>query len=45
MIHAVNGLGNRMRALAAGKCLARERNRKLIIVWERDDSLEGACRA
>ena len=40
VIHAVNGLGNRMRALAAGKCLARERNRKLIIVWERDDSLE-----
>ena len=40
VIHAVNGLGNRMRALAAGKCLARERNRKLIIVWERDDSLK-----
>lgn len=40
VIHAVNGLGNRMRALAAGKCLARERNRKLIIVWERDESLE-----
>ena len=40
VIHAVNGLGNRMRALAAAKCLARERNRKLIIVWERDDSLE-----
>ena len=40
VIHAVNGLGNRMRALAAAKCLARERNRKLIIVWERDESLE-----
>ena len=39
VIHAVNGLGNRMRALAAGKCLSRERNRKLVIVWERDDSL------
>ena len=40
VIHAVNGLGNRMRALAAAKCLARERNRKLIIVWERDESLD-----
>lgn len=40
VIHAVNGLGNRIRALAAAKCLSMQRNRKLIVVWERDDSLD-----
>ena len=40
VIHAVNGLGNRIRALAAAKCLSMQRNRKLVVVWERDDSLD-----
>ena len=40
VLHAVNGLGNRIRAFSAAKLLANQRGRKLIVIWERDDSLD-----
>ena len=40
VLHAVNGLGNRIRAFSAAKLLANQKGRKLIVIWERDDSLD-----
>ena len=40
VLHAVNGLGNRIRAFSAAKLLAIQKGRKLIVIWERDDSLD-----
>lgn len=38
-IHAQNGLGNRLRALASGLALARATHRVPVVIWERDAHL------
>lgn len=40
VLHVTDGLGNRLRAVAAGKALARDKRRTLVIVWERDATLD-----
>lgn len=38
-VHAQNGLGNRLRAMAAGIALARSTHRVPVVVWQRDAHL------
>lgn len=42
IVHVAHGLGNRLRAFAAGKAFAEATGRSLMVVWERDAHCEAS---